>query len=79
MGCVCGWKDVGMVIRKHCGVVPTLFGCFLGIPSLHVLSFFEMFLLKKELLDEASAVPGCEVIHPPLELFSGSLMQSCCA
>ena len=25
------------------GIIPTLFGCFLGIPSLYVLSFFKMF------------------------------------
>ena len=31
-------KDIGMTIRK--GIVATLFGCFLGIPSLYVLSFF---------------------------------------
>ena len=35
-------KDVGTAIRKSncCGVVSTLFGCFLGIPSLHGSSFF---------------------------------------
>ena len=41
--CVCSWnngKDIGMTIRKYCGVIPTLFGCFFGIPSLYVLSFF---------------------------------------
>ena len=29
---MCGWKDVGIVIRKNivCGVVSTLFGCSLG-------------------------------------------------
>ena len=37
-------KDIGMTIRKGI-VVPflPLFGCFLGIPSLYVLSFFLMF------------------------------------
>ena len=42
-GCgICGvvgkmTKDVGTAIRKssYCGVVSTLFGYFLGIPSLH--------------------------------------------
>ena len=37
-------KDIGMGVRKGtCTVVsfvPTLFGCFLGIPSLYVCSFF---------------------------------------
>ena len=42
--CVCEFgkmaKDIGMTIRKgYCGIIPTLFGCFLGIPSLYVLSF----------------------------------------
>ena len=41
-----GWKiseDIGMGVRKGTVVsfVPTLFGCFLGIPSLYVFSFFE--------------------------------------
>ena len=41
-------KDVGTAIRKssYCGVVSTLFGCFLGIPSLHGSSFFFMFFFK---------------------------------
>ena len=36
-------KDIGMGIRKsiQCGVIPTLFGCFLGIPSLYVSSFLK--------------------------------------
>ena len=40
--CVCGWKDVGMVIRKSIAidVVPNLFGYFFEIPSLYVLPFF---------------------------------------
>ena len=42
-------KDVGMVIRKS-GVVPTLFGCFFGIPSLHVLSFLKCFSCTLSLL-----------------------------
>ena len=35
-------KDIGMGVRKGTVVsfVPTLFGCFLGIPSLYVCSFF---------------------------------------
>ena len=35
-------KDVGMGVRKGTVVsfVPTLYGCFLGIPSLYVCSFF---------------------------------------
>ena len=35
-------KDIGMGVRKGTVVsfVPTLFGCFLGIPSLYVFSFF---------------------------------------
>ena len=37
-------KDIGMTIRK--GIVPTLFGCFLGIPSLYyVLSFVKCFFV----------------------------------
>ena len=38
-------KDIGMTIRKgyYCGTIPTLFGCFLGIPSLYVLSFLIFF------------------------------------
>ena len=47
MVCVVGnkSKDIGMGIRKsiQCGVIPTLFGCFLGIPSLYVLSFLKCF------------------------------------
>ena len=40
-------KDIGMGVRKGTVVsfVPTLFGCFLGIPSLYVCSFFKMFFL----------------------------------
>ena len=36
-------KDTGMGIRKsiQCSVI--LFGCFLGIPSLYVLSFLKCF------------------------------------
>ena len=39
-------KDIGMGVRKGTVVsfVPTLFSCFLGIPSLYVFSFFKMFL-----------------------------------
>ena len=38
-------KDIGMGVRKGTVVsfVPTLLGCFLGIPSLYVFSFFKMF------------------------------------
>ena len=37
-------KDIGMTIRNwYCGTIPTLFGCFLKISSLYVLSFFKMF------------------------------------
>ena len=37
-------KDIGMTICNwYCGTIPTLFGCFLGISSLYVLSFFKMF------------------------------------
>ena len=32
-------KDIGMGVRKGT-FFPTLFGCFLGIPSLYVLLFF---------------------------------------
>ena len=40
-------KDIGMGIRKsiQCGVIPTLFGCFLGIPSLYVLSILNAFFV----------------------------------
>ena len=40
-------KDIGMGIRKsiQCGVIPTLFGCFLGIPSLYVISFLKCFFV----------------------------------
>ena len=40
-------KDIGMGVRKGTVVsfVPTLFGYFLGIPSLYVFSFFEMFFV----------------------------------
>ena len=40
--CACGWKNIGMEVHK-CTVVlfiPTLFGCFLGIPPLCVFSCF---------------------------------------
>ena len=41
----CSWKmskDIGMGVHKGTVVsfVPTLFSCFLGIPSLYVFSFF---------------------------------------
>ena len=38
-------KDIWMGVRKGTVVsfIPTLFGCFLGIPSLYVFSFFQMF------------------------------------
>ena len=37
-------KDIGMGVRNGTVVsfVPTLFGCFLGIPSLYVFSFFNL-------------------------------------
>ena len=35
-------QNVGMV-PKYCGVVPTLLGCFLVIPSLYVLKKFILF------------------------------------
>ena len=40
-------KDIGMGIRKsiQCGVIPILFGCFLGIPSLYVISFLKCFFV----------------------------------
>ena len=40
-------KDIGMGVRKGTVVsfVPTLFGCFLRIPSLYVFSFYQMFFL----------------------------------
>ena len=42
-------KEIGMGIREsiQCGVISTLFGCFLGIPSLYmyVLSFFKCFFV----------------------------------
>ena len=40
-------KDIGMGVRKGTVVsfVSTLFGCFLGIPSLYVFSFFKMFFV----------------------------------
>ena len=40
-------KDIGMGVRKGTVVsfVTTLFGYFLGIPSLYVSSFFEMFFV----------------------------------
>ena len=51
-GLWCVWltsKDIGMGIRKsiQCGVIPTLFGCFLGIPSLYmyVISFLKCFFV----------------------------------
>ena len=45
--CGCGWENVkrlGMRVRKGTVIsfVPTLFGCFLGIPSLHIFSSFKM-------------------------------------
>ena len=35
-------KDIGMEVHKGTVVsfIPTLFGCFLGIPSLYAFSFF---------------------------------------
>ena len=43
--CACGWKNVkryrdGSTVVSF---VPTLFGCFLGIPSLDAFSFFFFF------------------------------------
>ena len=47
-------KDVGMVIRKsiNCGGVPTLFGCFFGISSLHVLKNVLIIACYKNILLE---------------------------
>ena len=56
--CACGWKNVqryGMGVRKGTVVsfVPTLFGCFLRIPSLYYVfsfvkcSLFQLFLLGR--------------------------------
>ena len=43
-------KDIGMGVRKGTVVslkfVPTLFGCFLGIPSLAICLFFLLTLFK---------------------------------
>ena len=38
-------KDIGMGVRKGTVVsfVPTLFGCFLGIPSLYLFIFLNVF------------------------------------
>ena len=40
-------KDIGMGVRKGTVVsfVPTLFGYFLGIPSLYIFSFFKVFFV----------------------------------
>ena len=40
-------KDIGMGVCKGTVVsfVPSLFGCFLGIPSLFILKFFKMFFV----------------------------------
>ena len=40
-------KDIGMGVRKGTVVscVPTLFSCFLGIPSLYVFLVFEIFFV----------------------------------
>ena len=40
-------KDIGMGVRKGTVVsfIPTLFGCFLEIPSLYVFHFFKMFFV----------------------------------
>ena len=41
-------EDIGMGVRKGTVVsfVPTLFGCFLAMPSLYVFSFFFMFFFE---------------------------------
>ena len=46
--CVCGCKN-GKRYRsdnpyEYCGVIPTLFGCFFGIPSLYLLSLSIFFV-----------------------------------
>ena len=40
-------KDIGMGVRKGTVVsfIPTLFSCFLGIPSLYVFSFCKIFFV----------------------------------
>ena len=39
-GLVCVCVHVVGKSKVYCGVISTLFGCFFGIPSLYVLSFF---------------------------------------
>ena len=53
-------QDVEMV-QKCCSVVATLFGCYLGIPSLHVLVFI---IVKCKLV-----TTGHTLLHSPTWLF----------
>ena len=57
-------KDIGMGVRKGTMVsfVPTLFGYFLGIPSLYVFSFFKMFFCDLFPLFFVT----CSVVRPPM-------------
>ena len=53
-------KDIGMGVRKGTVVsfIPTLFGYFLGIPSLYVFSFFKMFFCDFKSITVTLSTPG---------------------
>ena len=57
-------KDIGMGIRKSilCGVIPTLFGCFLWIPSLYVISLLFCDLFRLFFLREKSMVAALQLV-----------------
>ena len=56
-------KDTGMGVHKGTVVsfVPTLFGCFLGIPSLHVFFFFFRDLFQLFLARDSSRCYVCQL------------------
>ena len=71
-GLWCVWLKIsqGMGIRKSIqfGVIPTLFGCFLWIPSLYVISFlkgfFDLFrLFFFEGKEYGSSIAACSYIE----------------
>ena len=56
-------KDMGVHKGTVVSFVPTLFGYFLGIPSLYVFSFFEMFICDFIISDVIEVYCGSVHVH----------------